>query len=175
LRRICAPLAGGRYFNAELLQVEHRISCPAPGARLSTTTKPLDRLSTRRRGSAEPSSDTLAVPARPQWGQRSVIVQVSNAAIVQGQLATFGGWSIFCGIASSRRASLGRHGCSCPQYGHRAMLIVSGIRLKVASSILTPVAKPRSVIGHRNINTPMGSSLCGNLHCPPRVPERIGR
>ena len=38
------------------------------------------------------------------------------------------------------------------------MLIVSGIRLKVASSVLTPVAKPRPVVGHRNINTPMGSS-----------------
>jgi hypothetical protein len=31
-----------RYFNAELLQVTHRISCPAPG-RSSTAPKPLDR------------------------------------------------------------------------------------------------------------------------------------
>jgi hypothetical protein len=68
-------------------------------------------------------------------------------------------------MASNNRALLGRHGCSCPQCGHRAVLVVSGICLKVVSSVSTPVAKPRPVIGHRNINTPMGSSLYGNLQC----------
>jgi hypothetical protein len=41
---------GARYFNAELLQVEHRISRPPPD--LSTTTKPDERATMRRRGSA---------------------------------------------------------------------------------------------------------------------------
>ena len=45
--------SASRYFNAELLQVAHRISCLAPG-RVSTTTKPLDNPSTRRRGSLWP-------------------------------------------------------------------------------------------------------------------------
>jgi hypothetical protein len=36
---------------------------------------------------------------------------------------------------------------------------VSGIRSKVASSVLTPVAKARPVVGHRNINTPICPSL----------------
>jgi hypothetical protein len=56
------------------------------------------------------------------------------------------------GTISSSRASLGRHGCSCPQCGHCAVLIVSGNRLKVASSVL----KPRPVVGQRNINSPTG-------------------
>ena len=71
----------GRYFNAELLQVPHRISCPAPG-RNCTTTKPLDNPSTRRRGSpcpSEASSETLPDPVRPQCGQRSATVQALNA------------------------------------------------------------------------------------------------
>ena len=74
-------LVTGRYFNAELLQVTHRISCPAPG-RSSTATKPLDSLSTLRRGPAcpfKPSSETVPVPVRPQWGQQSPTAQAFNA------------------------------------------------------------------------------------------------
>jgi hypothetical protein len=56
---------------------------PCSGSAPFHHNKTLDRLSTRRRGSAEPSSDTLAVPARPQWGQRSVMAQVSKAVMVQ--------------------------------------------------------------------------------------------
>jgi len=68
-----------RYFNAELLQVPHRISCPAP-ARNWTTTKPLDNPSTRRRvSSSEASSETTPDPVRPQWGQRSETIQALDA------------------------------------------------------------------------------------------------
>ena len=68
----------GRYFNAELLQALHRMSCPAPGLN-ATTTKPLDNPSTRRRNSSEASSETAPDPVRPQWGQRSATVQALNA------------------------------------------------------------------------------------------------
>jgi hypothetical protein len=72
----------GAYFNAELLQVTHRMSCPAP-RRNSTATKPLDRLSTRRRGSpSASSSEAVPVPVRPQWGQQSETAQAVNALIV---------------------------------------------------------------------------------------------
>jgi hypothetical protein len=73
------------YFNAELLQVTHRISCPAP-ERNSTATKPIDRLSAPTRGSACPSklsSEKVPVPVRPQWGQQSATAQAVNAVIVR--------------------------------------------------------------------------------------------
>jgi hypothetical protein len=38
------PTGMVHYFNAELLQVEHRMSCPAPRTRLSTTTKPGEKV-----------------------------------------------------------------------------------------------------------------------------------
>jgi hypothetical protein len=79
-----APWDRGRYFNAELLQVTHRISCPAPG-RSSTAPKPPDRLSTRRRDPAcpfKPPSETVPVPVRPQCGQQSATTQAFNAVIV---------------------------------------------------------------------------------------------
>ncbi len=69
-----------RYFNAELLHVTHRISCPAPG-RSSTARKPLVRLRTRR---CDPTpSETVPVPVRPQCGQQSATTQVFNAVIVK--------------------------------------------------------------------------------------------
>jgi hypothetical protein len=52
-RRHSPTTPASRYFNAELLQVAHRISCLAPGLN-STITKPLDNPSTRRRGSIWP-------------------------------------------------------------------------------------------------------------------------
>jgi hypothetical protein len=67
-----------RYFNAELLQVAHRISGPAPG-RNSTVMKPVDNPSTRRLGTFCPSSETVPKPVRPQCGQRSATVQALNA------------------------------------------------------------------------------------------------
>jgi hypothetical protein len=73
----------GRYFNAELLQFSHRMSCPAPG-RNSTATKPPDMLSTRRRGfpcPSEVSSENVPVPVRPQCGQRSARGQALDAFV----------------------------------------------------------------------------------------------
>jgi hypothetical protein len=50
---------------------------------------------------------------------------------------------------------------------------VSGNRLKVASSVLTPVAKPEPVVGHRNINTPMGSSMLPCIFDEPAPDIRV--
>jgi hypothetical protein len=53
------------------------------------------------------------------------------------------------------------------------VLIVSGNRLKVVSSVLTPAAKPRPVVGQRNINIPMGSSHIWDRAVPKLVSSRI--
>jgi Resolvase, N terminal domain len=57
--------SGWHYFRAELLQVEHRTSSLAAGAALCTTTNPGESPSMRTWPSA-PSSETIAVPIRPQ-------------------------------------------------------------------------------------------------------------
>jgi hypothetical protein len=61
------------------------MSCPA---RLGTTTNPDERPPMRRCAClpTEPTSETIAVPARPQCGQRSVMAQVSKSVTVGGGL-----------------------------------------------------------------------------------------
>jgi hypothetical protein len=68
------------YFNAELLQVAHRMSWPE--ACLATTTKPCDGLSMKTRPS-QPPSKADAVPMRPQCGHSSATAHLVGGVSVK--------------------------------------------------------------------------------------------
>jgi hypothetical protein len=58
----------------------------------------------------------------------------------------------------SSQASPGLQVCFSPQWGHCALLSMSGSALNVTSSISIPVANFRAVVGHVSISIPIGSS-----------------
>jgi hypothetical protein len=81
-------VAAHAYFNAELLQVAHRMSLP--GTRLAITTKPCEGLSMKTRP-PQPLSKADAVPTRPQCGHSSATAHLvggaSGKAIVVASMA----------------------------------------------------------------------------------------
>jgi hypothetical protein len=69
------------------------------------------------------------------------------------------GQAAFRLYGSANRASLVHQLCARPQWGHAALVTVSGSFRKVSSSAKIPVENSLPVIGHFSINAPMLASL----------------